>query len=92
LPEGSPTVVRLAKATHVSVRTLQRRLDARGLTWQAFLDRTRTELALRYLEDPSLSLSDIAMLLGYSEQSAFTRGFRRCTGTTPSRRRRRGAT
>ncbi len=88
LPEGAPTVARLARGMHVSIRTLQRRLEARGLTWQALLDRTRTELALRYLADPSLSLPEVALLLGYSEQSAFTRAFRRATGATPSRVRR----
>jgi len=52
-------------------------LQERGLVFQDILEHTRRELALRYLEDKSLSLTDIALLLGYSEQSAFNRAFKR---------------
>ncbi|MFP5440020.1 MAG: helix-turn-helix domain-containing protein [Gammaproteobacteria bacterium] len=89
LPEAAATLPRAAQALHVSVRTLQRRLDARGLSWQQLLDRTREQLARQYLADRALSLGDIALLLGFSEQSAFTRAFRRWTGDTPARMRRR---
>jgi len=88
LPENSATLPRVAAALHVSVRTLQRRLDARGLTWQQLLDRTREQLARQYLADRGLTLGDIALLLGFSEQSAFNRAFRRWTGQTPARMRR----
>lgn len=89
LPEGSAAVARAAEALHVSVRTLQRRLEARGQTWQQVLDRSREELARQYLADRALTLSDIALLLGFSEQSAFTRAFRRWTGETPVQVRKR---
>lgn len=89
LPEGGAAVARVAEALHVSVRTLQRRLDARGVTWQQVLDRSREELARQYLADRALTLSDIALLLGFSEQSAFTRAFRRWTGETPVQVRKR---
>lgn len=88
LPENSATLQRAADALHVSGRTLQRRLDARQLTWQQLLDRTREQLARQYLADRSLSLGDIALLLGFSEQSAFNRAFRRWTGDTPARMRK----
>ncbi|MFZ5722240.1 MAG: helix-turn-helix domain-containing protein [Pseudomonadota bacterium] len=88
--DGAPTLPQMAKELHVSVRTLQRRLDTRGLSWQQLLDRTREQLARQYLADRSLSLGDIALLLGFSEQSAFTRAFRRWTGETPARLRRTG--
>lgn len=88
LPEGTATLPRAARELYVSVRTLQRRLDARGLTWQALLDRTREQLARQYLADRSLSLGDIALLLGFSEQSAFNRAFRRWTGQAPLQVRR----
>lgn len=88
LPDASATLPRVAQALHVSVRTLQRRLDARGLSWQQLLDRTREQLAKQYLADRALTLSDIALLLGFSEQSAFTRAFRRWSGTTPAQTRR----
>jgi AraC-like DNA-binding protein len=85
LPDANATLPRAAREMRVSVRTLQRRLDARGLTWQQLLDRTREQLARQYLADRALSLADIALLLGFSEQSAFTRAFRRWTGETPRR-------
>ena len=47
------------------------------------LDKIRSELAQRYLGDKHLSFTDIALLLGYSEQSAFTRAFKRWFGVTP---------
>ncbi|MDP3846619.1 MAG: AraC family transcriptional regulator ligand-binding domain-containing protein [Pseudomonas sp.] len=88
LPEGAVSLPRVARELCVSVRTLQRRLDARGITWQSLLDRTREQLARQYLADHSLSLGDIALLLGFSEQSAFNRAFRRWTGQVPLQVRR----
>ncbi len=88
LPDASATLPRAARELHVSVRTLQRRLDARGLTWQQLLDRMREQLARQYLADRALTLSDIALLLGFSEQSAFTRAFRRWTKETPAQVRK----
>jgi AraC-like DNA-binding protein len=67
----------------MSVRTLARRLGELGVTFAQILDELRQDLALRYLRDPNLSLSQIAFLLGYSELSAFSHAFRRWTRTTP---------
>ncbi len=83
LPDGDVSLDKVARGLHQSTRTLQRRLAERGMTWQQLLDRTREQLARQYLGDPALSLAEIALLLGYSEQSAFTRSFRRWTGQTP---------
>ncbi|PTQ91124.1 AraC family transcriptional regulator [Agitococcus lubricus] len=77
LHEGEPTLPAVAAYMALSTRTLQRRLQERGLIFQDILEDTRRELAVRYLEDKSLSLTDIALLLGYSEQSAFNRAFKR---------------
>ncbi|MAM87103.1 MAG: AraC family transcriptional regulator [unclassified Hahellaceae] len=89
LADGEPTLVRAAQAMHMSPRTLQRRLAQHDMSWQHWLDRSREQLAEQYLGDTSLSLSDIALLLGFSEQSAFTRAYRRWTASSPGRRRRR---
>ena len=67
----------------MSVRTLARRLGELGVSFAQILDELRYDLALRYLRDPNLSLSQIAFLLGYSELSAFSHAFRRWTKTTP---------
>lgn len=83
LPEGRIRVDDIARELHLSTRSLQRRLEDSDMTWQQLLDRTREQLARQYLRDRTLSLAEIALLLGYSEQSAFTRAFRRWTGITP---------
>ncbi|MFO7705224.1 MAG: AraC family transcriptional regulator ligand-binding domain-containing protein [Halopseudomonas sp.] len=88
MSEGELGLPRVAAELHVSVRTLQRRLEQRQSSWRALLDRTREQLAGHYLRDPALTLGDIALLLGFSEQSAFNRAFHRWTGTTPARARR----
>ena len=88
MPEAAVTLPRLAAELHMSVRTLQRRLTQRQLTWRELLDRTREQLARHYLADRSLTLGDIALLLGFSEHSAFSRAYRRWTGTTPARTRK----
>jgi AraC-like DNA-binding protein len=88
LHDGMPTLQHVATRLAVSPRTLQRRLENMELSFQRLLDRTRAELARGYLLDGSLSLTEIALLLGYSEQSAFNRAFKRWTGQTPKTLRR----
>lgn len=85
LAEGTPGLERMARALHMAPRTLQRRLARHGLSWQQWLDHARNRLAHQYLADPALSLNDIALLLGYSEQSAFTRAFQRWNRQPPGR-------
>ncbi|MDK8462875.1 AraC family transcriptional regulator [Marinobacter sp. SS13-12] len=87
LSDGEPTLARAASAMHMAPRTLQRRLARHQLSWQQWLDRSREQLARQYLADPSLTLTDIALLLGFSEQSAFTRAYRRWTGNSPGKAR-----
>ena len=85
LPDGR---VRLGEVAPQSARSLQRQLAAAGLSYQQVLDACRERRARQLLVDPRLGLSDIAFLLGYAEQSAFTRAFRRWTGQSPGRWRR----
>lgn len=85
LHQGEPTLEQVAARLNLSPRTLQRRLAERHLNYQALLDRTRAELARRYLTDINLSLADIALLLAFSEQSAFNRAFKRWYGESPRR-------
>jgi AraC-like DNA-binding protein len=88
MPEAKVSLAHLAAELHMSARTLQRRLADRQLTWRKLLDLTREQLARHYLSDLSLTLADIALLLGFSEHSAFSRAYRRWTGTTPARARK----
>jgi AraC-like DNA-binding protein len=86
--EGQTSLAALAKAHHTSPRSLQRRLAEQGTSFQSLLDDTRRHLAQRHLMDAKLDLAEIALLLGYSEQSAFTRAFRTWTGLAPAQWRR----
>ncbi len=89
--EGQTSLAALAEAHHMSPRTLQRRLAEQGTSFQGLLDQTRRHLAERHLRDAQLDLAEIALILGYSEQSAFTRAFRAWTGLAPAQWRRRHA-
>ena len=91
LPDGPPSLATIARQLGTSVRTLQRQLGAEGTSLSAVVEAVRHDLALRYVRDPAVSLLDIAFLLGYSEQSAFHRAFRRWAGTTPQTYRRTAA-
>lgn len=84
LTSGVPSAQQVARALGLSQRSLQRRLAALGLSFQGVVDETRHELARRYLDDPGKSVTEITFLLGFSEQSAFTRAFRRWSGMAPS--------
>ena len=74
----------IARDLHMSQRSLQRRLAEADASYQSLLDDTRRDMALRYIQDPRKTANEIAFLLGYSQQSAFTRAFRRWTGMSPS--------
>jgi len=74
----------IARDLHMSRRSLQRRLAESDAGYQSLVDDTRRDMALRYIEDPAKSATDITFLLGYSQQSVFTRAFRRWTGMSPS--------
>ena len=74
----------MARRLHMSRRTLQRKLSETNTTYQKLVDDTRRDLALRYMEDPRNSITDVTFLLGFSGQSAFTRAFNRWTGMSPT--------
>jgi AraC-like DNA-binding protein len=84
MTSGEPSEEALARAMGMSPRTLQRRLGDLGLTYKGVLEKTRYDLALRYLDDPTKSVTDVTFLLGFSEQSAFTRAFKRWNGSAPT--------
>lgn len=74
----------MAEQLHMSRRTLQRKLAEADLTFQKLVDDTRRDLAIRHLEDPRYTITDVTFLLGFSQQSAFTRAFKRWTGMSPT--------
>lgn len=88
LSEGVPKMADVARALGFSVRSFQRRLSDHGASFQGLAEETRREIALGMLRDDECSLSEIAFLTGFSEQSAFNRAFKRWTSQTPTNYRR----
>lgn len=89
LSHGEPSQAEIARALHLSTRSLQRRLTEAGTSYKALLDETRRSLATSYLADPHYSVSEVTYLLGFSDTSSFSRAFRRWTGKAPSAHRAR---
>jgi len=91
LGDGTPSLDHVADALHLPPRTLQRRLAEEGTSLQREVERIRKTMALAVLRDRSISIDEVAFLLGYAEPSTFFRSFRRWTGTTPRRFRNAAA-
>lgn len=83
LGEGAPRICEVAEALGMQRWTLQRRLEREGINFFDLVDQMRSELAGQYLGQIDLPITDIALLLGYSETSAFTRACRRWYGAPP---------
>jgi len=89
LPHGHAHASEIAFQCGLSQRTFARRLTSESVTFSEVLNDLRRDLATQYLADHSLSISQIAWLLGYQEVSAFTNAFKRWTGKTPREARSR---
>lgn len=83
LARSEATLTQIARRLDLAPRSLQRQLAVANTSFQEVLDELRQEWATLYLRDESLSLGEIALLLGYAEQSSFTRAFRAWRGITP---------
>jgi AraC-like DNA-binding protein len=83
LLEGYPHAALAAEITGYTMRTLQRKLAEEGTTYSNIVDRARCRVAISQLQGRDLSLVELSERLGYSEQSAFSRAFRRWTGLSP---------
>jgi AraC-like DNA-binding protein len=84
LPNGRARRRDVAKKLAMSPRTLARKLASEGTTFEDVVDELRRSLALQYITTPSVSLSQIAWLLGYEGSTSFNHAFRRWTGGPPS--------
>ncbi|ATU67394.1 AraC family transcriptional regulator [Piscinibacter gummiphilus] len=88
LGSGSLTLDALAADLDMAPRTLQARLEERGLTFRALLDGVRERKAKQYLAEAHLNLTEIALALGFANQSAFQHAFKRWTDMSPGQWRR----
>lgn len=80
LSSGHASRQSVARALHMSPRTLQRRLRAEGTSYKELLEQTRRDLAARYMRESHLSAGEITFLLGFSEPANFARAFKRWHG------------
>jgi AraC-like DNA-binding protein len=79
----------LASELGIARRTLHRHLQTEGINFRSVLDEVRFEFAQQLLSETRLSISDIGLILRYSDPSIFTRAFIRWSGLTPSKWRTR---
>ena len=85
---GAPELKTVATAAGESVRSLQRQLGCRETNYKQLVDEVRQEMAGRHIRDAGLSLVDVALMLGFSDQSTFQRAFKRWFGVSPGEYRR----
>jgi AraC-like DNA-binding protein len=83
LPEGYPALDDVAESLRITPTAIQRKLASEGLIYRELVEVIRRELAIAYMKQRHLPFSEIALLLGYSELSAFSRAVHRWTGRSP---------
>ncbi|RZL02921.1 MAG: AraC family transcriptional regulator [Rubrivivax sp.] len=82
-PRGTPELAQVAQELRLSPRVFYRRLAEQGLNFRALRDTALRQVAELHLRDPRLTLAEVGALVGYSEQSAFSRAFKRWSGVPP---------
>ncbi len=84
MPQGQVSEEAVATELNLSLRTLQRKLREEKTSYSKIYKSIRQEMAGEYIQDSQMSMTEIAYLLGFSEQANFTRAFRRWYGTSPT--------
>ena len=87
LASGQVSADDVSRKLNMSKRSLQRKLQMEGTSFQAVLDRTRVSLAMTYLRDQKLSAEETSYLLAYRDPNSFYRAFHEWTGMTPAQAR-----
>jgi AraC-like DNA-binding protein len=87
LPSGDLSIDSVSDALHVTPRTLRRRLSVKDTSFKQLLTDVRQDLATQYIQDRTLTLTEISFMLGFSEASSFSRAFRNWTGKSPGEMR-----
>lgn len=89
LPNSNANIKSVAKLMHMNERTLQRHLQAEGSSFQKLLNEVRLDISQKLLKNQEFPITNIALLLGYRENSGFTNAFRKWTDISPSEYRSR---
>ncbi len=92
LPDGAPRNGVIAKQLSMTSRTMQRKLKQENTSYQQIPDQLRMELACHHLLESSVSVTDIALKLGFSEPRSFHRSFKQWKNSTPGEYRLKAAT
>jgi AraC-like DNA-binding protein len=82
-PRGSPSLSDVALALNIHPKTLARRLSRRGTTFKSLANEIRHETALQQLEQTSMTIAEIASMLGYADAGGFSRAFKSRAGMPP---------
>ena len=88
LPSGRATIQTCAGSMGMTVRTLQRMLDADGTSFSQLVNRTRMQLSSQYLSNPQVRITDVADMLGYGSIGAYTRWHSQTFGMSPRKWRK----
>jgi AraC-like DNA-binding protein len=83
LHTGEANMITIANKLGLSRQTLFRKLKTEGVTFEKVLDELRHTMALYYLRGRQVSVNETAYLVGFSEPAAFSRAFKRWTGSSP---------
>lgn len=86
LHTGEQTIEQTAQKLGLGRQTLYRKLKAEGIGFEKLVDELRHKMALHYLNGKKVSVNETAYLVGFSDPSAFSRAFKRWTGTSPRKR------
>lgn len=87
LTDGPISMPVICEKLGMSPRTCQRKLREEGLTWNKLIEQLRKNIAMQYLSGSGLPAYEVSYLLGFSDQAAFNRAFKRWTGVTPGKYR-----
>jgi len=90
LSSGGVSETKVAETLHMTPRNLHRRLHKEDTSFKLLLNDIRQDLAQQYIQDRSLTLTEISFMLGFSEVSSFSRAFKNWTGQAPSAIRQAG--
>ncbi|MEO1436398.1 MAG: AraC family transcriptional regulator ligand-binding domain-containing protein [Bacteroidota bacterium] len=83
LPSGIPSITQIGEHMGMSSRTLTRRLGEHGISFRDLIRQTQESISKELLRNTRQTISEIAFQTGFSEQSAFSRAFKRWTGKAP---------